>query len=197
MKTALLVFLPLIAAWSQPLNRPVNGPAVTKEFRYILHYDYVSRLYSPPVVLFPSRPSVPPAPPASLNAEQCLSAITYALRSADYDLYLQLWDGPSRAKISERHLATGVTKAQWVADRQAESTNLRYTLIEWLLKGPYVILRYEVTRLKGDQIVDNQAVAMAFSTREGHWKATLDLEDDLVFRLHGSGKQEIRTVVRP
>lgn len=181
------------AALAQPLARPTTAPPIAKEFRYIEHHDYHSRLYTPPAVLFP----VARAKAFAVNAEQALSAVTSALRNADYEWYLELWDAPSKAKILERNLATGLTKQQWIAERQAESNSLRYTLIEWLLKGPYIILRYEVTRLKGDQIIDNQAVSLAFSSKEGPWKATLDLENDPVFRLHGSGQKEIRSIIRP
>lgn len=164
---------------------PTPSATETKEFTLTLHYYYQEMKYDPVVTL----PFLSGAPASWESVEQSLMSHLSAMKSGDYDWWLNTWEPDSRAKLVEADKAAGKTKEDRIKDwKERFGATQQVTLVRWILTGRHVILTYRLGT--GATAALKPEIAVVLQPSEGEFKATFALDNDPVL-LHFADKQNI------
>lgn len=159
-----------------------------KTFTVIKHYQYRERVYSPPVkVIFLDRD-----PKTYSGPEAVLVSQLSAMRNLDFDWYLSTWDNVSKNKILEQEKVKGKSRSLMLKQWKDDFNTKEVILLRWIETGEYVVVTYKILSAGGKE----REIPTVFRLSDGHWTATLELENDPVLLYFGDKKTRIEKVVR-
>jgi len=200
----------LAAQNSSPLLKLT--PPQTKTFTVQAKYAFQVRQYDPP----PRPPLLDKQPEFTASAEQTLISMLSAQAAGNFDWWFACWDAPAQSAILARYGSMDDAKKALLPGFKRFST-LEPSIVTWVQTGGYIILAYElIERPSREEFTANNPAApkqtappkkaadlrketpppIAFHVGNGTWLATLDLQNDPVFRNFTSGKTEAEEVVR-
>lgn len=185
---ALSLALPSFAQSAYPRSSPVS-----KEFTFTARYQFVERLYAPPVVI----PRVSEATKFTQSAEDALISQFSAVDALDYDWWFSTWDDAAQKKFAERDPDAEKAKHSWKQLWEPRAGKLNVKLTRWMISGQYVILAYTLSTVDQKGATTLPETATAFRLWNGAWKATLDLESDPILLHFADTKSRFERVVRP
>jgi hypothetical protein len=115
--------------------------------------------------------------PSFTHPELALQAYFSAMRSLDYEAYLNCWTKNSQAFMQEKDKQYKFDADKWKSMWATAFVGKKIQIINWINYGKFVLIYYKVSPSANS---DTSETTIALTQENGEWKLTQDLRADQI-----------------
>jgi hypothetical protein len=113
--------------------------------------------------------------PTFTHPELTLQAYFSAMRSLNYEAYLNSWTKNSQTLMQEKNKKYKLDETKWKTMWAAAFVGKKIQLLNWITYGKYVLMQYKVSP---NSNLETSETTVALTLENGEWKLTQELTSD-------------------